>query len=556
MKIYLAVSVILAASLAAWADAPWLANVKVSDDPGGYNQDEVCLTVWRSNVYAGFNDYRVPSVKAFFARSTNNGSSFLANVQMATDSATGAVVGDPALAVDDQGNLYYVLCDFSYNRVYVCRSTNNGVSFDPTRYVSPGLANIDKSWISTRGSNVFVTWDQPVTPPHDWFNKSTDRGQTWGTPVQVDHATSGSDRWGPVPRQALDGTIYVSWGWDTRSGIDTVNGIYCARSTNGGASFQTEVLVQTTRFGYASSNPRVFQLPPLDVSPISAGQLFMMFEDSRGQSSSDRYNLNVYSTRSTDGGVTWSPRVKVNDDSTTVNDTTQQFMPWLAVDYRGWLHSIWYDGRRFGGGSNRYDIFYTYSSNGGLTWSHNERVTDSSFVANGFYGDYIGIATDSNSVYASWTDGRNSSTAPDIYFSRRTLPSGVLEQAGGPPLPSELELSQNTPNPVKGGTNIAFALSRPGPVDLTVYDIMGREVRTLLREERKAGYGTATWDGRNQRGYLVLRESTSIASNRVLKCAPGRWSSLAEPLLTRVAFVPPSSAWDTIQPDSLDRIHP
>jgi hypothetical protein len=504
MKAFVLLVLVLTAVPAAWADAPWLANVKVSDDVTNRNQNEVCLTVWHSNVYAGFNDYRVLNqVKAFFARSTNNGASFLANVQMATDSTNSPVIGDPALAVDDSGNLYYVLCDFTLYRVYVCRSTDNGVSFEPTRYVSPGRTYIDKCWISTRGPNVYVTWDEPSSPPHDYFNKSTNRGLTWGTPVQVDHASSGNSRWGPVPKEGLDGTIYVSWGWDSRSGIDTVNGIYCGRSTNGGTSFLNEVLVQSTKFGYSPSTPRVFQLPPLEVSPLVASQLFMVFEDSRGQSSSDRYNMNVYATRSTDGSLTWSTRVKVNDDSTTVNDTTQQFMPWLAVDYRGWLHAVWYDGRRFGGGSNRYDIFYAYSSNGGVTWSRNERVTDTSFVANAFYGDYIGIAADSNYVYAAWADGRNSSTNPDIYLSRRALPSGVEELAEGRALPPELELAQNAPNPLRERTSISFALSRHGPVDLAVYDITGQEIRTLLKGERQAGFGTVQWDGKNEKGLPV-----------------------------------------------------
>lgn len=504
MKAFLAVCIICLAFSGVWADPPWLANVQVSDNPGGYNQDEVSIAVWRNNVYAGFNDYRVPSVKAFFARSTNSGASFLPNVQMATDSTNSAVIGDPSLAVDDLGNLFYVLCDFSRNRVYVCRSTNNGVSFDPTRYVSVGRTSIDKSWISCRNSRVYVTWDEPTSPPHDWFNKSTDRGLTWGTPVQVDHATSGSSRWGPVPKEGLDGTIYVTWGWDSRSGIDTVNGIYCARSTNAGASFLNEVLVQRTKFGYSSSNPRVFQLPPLEVSPLVANQLFMVFEDSRGLSSSDRYNLNVYATRSTDGGQTWTARLKVNDDSTTASDTTQQFMPWMAVDYRGWLHTVFYDGRRFGRGTNRYDIFYAYSSNGGLTWSRNERVTDTSFVANAFYGDYIGIAADSNYVYAAWCDGRNSSTAPDIYLSRRALPTGVEALAEGNPLPPELKLAQNIPNPVRGFTTIPFVLSKPGPVDLKVYDITGRVVKTLIQGAHLAGFGTACWDGKDQKGLPVL----------------------------------------------------
>jgi hypothetical protein len=523
MKAFLLFVLVLTAVSVAWADPPWLANVQVSDNPGGYNQDEVSIVVWRNYVYAGFNDYRVPSVKAFFARSTNNGSSFLPNVQMATDS-TASVMGDPALAVDDLGNLYYVLCDFTKYRVYVCRSTNNGASFLPTQHVSFGRPSIDKSWISCRGQNVYVTWDEAAGVSHDWFNKSTNRGVTWGTPVQVDHATWGSSRWGPVPKEALDGTIYVSWGCDTRSAIDTVNGIYCARSTNGGASFLNEVLVQPTRFRYDSSNPRVFQLPPLEPSPLIASHLFMVFEDSRGNTSADRYNLNVYATRSTDGNLTWSTRVKVNDDSTSARDTTQQFMPWLATDYRGWLHAVWYDGRRFGGASNRYDIFYAYSSNGGVTWSRNERVTDTSFVANSFYGDYIGIATDSNYVYAAWADGRNSSTNPDIYLSRRALPSGVEELAEGRAHPPDLELDQNAPNPLREKTSISFALSQHGPVDLAVYDITGQEIRTLLKGERPAGFGTVQWDGKNEKGLPVppgvylyrLKAGTEVRTKKMI----------------------------------------
>jgi len=130
-------------------------------------------------------------------------------------------------------------------------------------------------------------------------------------------------------------------------------------------------------------------------------------------------------------------------------------------------------------------------------------VTDTSFVANGFYGDYIGIAADSNYVYAAWTDGRNGSTAPDIYLSRRALPSGVEDLAGGKPLPPELELAQNAPNPVRGGTFIAFALSKPSPVDLKVYDIAGREVRTLLGEDSQAGFGSIHWDGKDGNGSPV-----------------------------------------------------
>lgn len=508
MKPFFSLFLLLATALASFADPPWLTNTKVSDDTLNRKQNEVCLALWRNNLYAGYNDWRYISTfsKVSFARSTDRGSSFLANVWVAQDSTNDdSIACDPSLSVDDIGTLYYTLVKMSGGVlwVYFCRSTDYGVSFEPTRFISPGHTMVDYPKNSVRGQNVYLAFmDFFTNNYHIYFKKATDRGLTWGSSVRVDHATAGS-RFGAVPKEGLDGTIYVSWGYDRRSGIDTLNGIYCSRSTDGGATFQNEVFVGYTKFLRNTSNPRVMIAPSFESSPVNASDLFLLVNDSRGLNSQDRYNMNVYSTRSTDGGLTWSPRVKVNDDSTTVNDTTQQFMPWLAVDYHGWLHALWYDGRRFGGGSSRYDVFYAYSRDGGLTWSQNERVTDTSFVAKGFFGDYLGITTDSNYVYVGWADGRNDSLNPDIYLSRRALPYGVEQEPGGKPLPPALELAQSTPNPVRGSTTISFALSEPGLVDLSVYDISGRKVRTLLSGKRKAGFGSVRWDVHDQSGTLV-----------------------------------------------------
>jgi Peptidase family C25/FlgD Ig-like domain len=56
------------------------------------------------------------------------------------------------------------------------------------------------------------------------------------------------------------------------------------------------------------------------------------------------------------------------------------------------------------------------------------------------------------------------------------------------------------PNPTRGSTNIRFALPRQTHVNLRVYDVAGRLVRTLLSGEVGAGEGVKIWDGRNDRG--------------------------------------------------------
>ena len=77
---------------------------------------------------------------------------------------------------------------------------------------------------------------------------------------------------------------------------------------------------------------------------------------------------------------------------------------------------------------------------------------------------------------------------------------GVNEEPG---IPETYQLSQNYPNPFNPSTTIRFALPMASTVTLRVYDILGREVQTLLQETRPAGYHSIVWDGRDRNGTLA-----------------------------------------------------
>lgn len=64
-------------------------------------------------------------------------------------------------------------------------------------------------------------------------------------------------------------------------------------------------------------------------------------------------------------------------------------------------------------------------------------------------------------------------------------------------------LAQNHPNPFNPVTNIKFSVAREGHVDLSVYDLSGRLVRTLVSENRSAGDHEVIWDGKNEQGGAV-----------------------------------------------------
>jgi len=76
-----------------------------------------------------------------------------------------------------------------------------------------------------------------------------------------------------------------------------------------------------------------------------------------------------------------------------------------------------------------------------------------------------------------------------------------VTDAGETPL--AFRLSQNYPNPFNPVTTIDYSISQKTPVDLTIYDVTGRRVRSLVREKQFPGGYSVTWDGRNDGGRPV-----------------------------------------------------
>lgn len=79
-------------------------------------------------------------------------------------------------------------------------------------------------------------------------------------------------------------------------------------------------------------------------------------------------------------------------------------------------------------------------------------------------------------------------------------------------LPKKYNLSQNYPNPFNPVTKINYELPQDSRVNLTVYDILGREVVSLVNQEQKAGYYTVTADSKNLASgtyfYRLIAKST------------------------------------------------
>ncbi len=117
---------------------------------------------------------------------------------------------------------------------------------------------------------------------------------------------------------------------------------------------------------------------------------------------------------------------------------------------------------------------------------------------------YLGTA---DSVNLKWAVAAKDPANPAV-ASRDTLTvkivrgtiTGVDELSM---IPTSFSLAQNYPNPFNPSTTIRFGLPQASNVTLRLYDALGREVATLLSEQRPAGYVQVIWNGMNNSGARV-----------------------------------------------------
>ena len=70
-------------------------------------------------------------------------------------------------------------------------------------------------------------------------------------------------------------------------------------------------------------------------------------------------------------------------------------------------------------------------------------------------------------------------------------------------IPDEFALHQNFPNPFNPTTSIQFDLPSQEKVNIVIFDVMGRNIRTLMNENLNAGYHNIQWDAKNDLGESV-----------------------------------------------------
>ena len=399
---------------------------------------------------------------------------------------------DPVLDVDSAGTFYYnsLTSNASGYTCRVFRSAAGGSAWDAGVEAHGG----DKQWMTIdRGSgsgtgNIYSSWTSYYSSClPGFFTRSTDGGNLYESCVTVE----GNPYWGTLT-VGNQGELYLA-------GAGSGDGIMVVRSSNAhipGSSIAWDFTSQVYMDGYITSQP--------DVNPVGLlGQAYIDVDRSDGAGRGNIYVLasmvrisngdpgDVMFSKSVDGGYTWSAPLRINNDPT---DFHCQWFGTMSVAPNGRIDVVWLDTRDDPNVNLLSALYYCYSDDQGETWSINKKLSDIFDPHLGYpqqdkMGDYFDMESDNGGAHLAWANTLNGEQ--DVYYTH-IIPSivAVSENTGK----QESLIFEAMPNPFKGKTLIKYTVPVAGDVNLTVFNIYGQKVSTLVDDYRTAGMFTFEFD--------------------------------------------------------------
>jgi hypothetical protein len=443
-------------------------------------------------------------VSSLYANSTDGGYTWSRGIF--TDIQGMTPSGDVNFVYGKDGTGYYTTSATQYpNTGLFVITTTDGVTWNTP---SPALiyGNNDSFYNTTlaidnrasgkNAGSLYIYWqyNNSINEPYYegiWGAYSRDGGQTWSSPAEVSNAEH-YYAYGPNAKVASDGSIYVAFEFRPSNVMTSVRELYLSHSTDGGLTWGGDKMISGAPTQYIGGldfkgheltlsivHPdscnllRINQYPTIAVSPTDPNTVYAVWNDGRWDtpyiacSGVPGYSSDIAFSKTTDGGNTWTAPMRINDDP--LGNSVDQFMPTVQVSPAGTVGVTWYD-RRYDPAHADYDLAYSESTDGGATWSANQRVSDVSSNADNLQ-DYKGIsdigirkslAYGPGYAIASWLDTRTAPQLGEFFIDRGTM---------GTPVATATPTASNTAVATATTTPMVTATSTPTVCTLQFEDV-------------------------------------------------------------------------------------
>ncbi len=344
---------------------PPIDDVRVNDCDNSRPGTNESLQVSGENVY---DVYGGCGNGPRLARSADGGHSFLPGVELPGFGMSPAVARREGAGVGDT-NLYVTFVSQWW--LWFTHSTDGGATWLPAQIVrnsEPDQTSITipKIIVDLQGV-IYLAWSEQILngdgEGYFYTMHSSDDGATWSDPIPINSELTVTPCEQCITIADHNGAIYFAW--EHRPSAAPYEQILFARSTDGGQNWS-----EPTRIDDGGEARKT----TVDLAVAEDGTIYASWSDDR---IFHGWYILPYIARSTDDGVTWGPGVLAYDAGSCVQHS---YPSAIVVDKQtASVHLVLQDGRNYCDAPFYMgwdDIFYTYSTDYGTSWSSNEQISD------------------------------------------------------------------------------------------------------------------------------------------------------------------------------------
>ena len=385
--------------------ATWAAPMLVA--ASSTTQHHSAIAAAQRNVYIAWHEITSTGIRVAFARSLDSG------LTWQPQQVLGLGGSHPSLAADGD-TVHAVWGDrtIGTSEIMYARSLDRGATWSTPVQLSTAMHESWVGGVTVSGSKVIVAWvDYRDANEEEYLRISDDGGATFAPAVRM--TNDAADSWAPAI--AIDGsTVHFAW-FDRRDSAYTDVDVELALDAAG-------TLVGLTFPPPPPRDPNTYYLPPFMDRVEQKREAVLAAAPAWVQNGGNPTELEarmmefqkrfmewmleweIYYKRSTDGGKTFGPDVRL----TNAKHLSQR-PSIIARD--GVVDVVWFDGRHYAEDAPNIEVFYTTSTDGGLSWAPDQRLTTE--LGGSMFPSVAGTA---DGLHVVWCDDRHG--VNEVYYRR------------------------------------------------------------------------------------------------------------------------------------------